>query len=371
METPDGQLRFTLGAAANGSVTLLADGHTARFTPAADYSGPANFAYTVTDITADERTLFNYDFQASNVADISGGGRDGSLNIQGTGTATYTADFPAALAPQHTQGLRLTENGTAGAARVQRVMAAGDLDVVNDDWTISGWFKRGAATNMDVILQLGDSAGFGPNALTLAYFNNTSTLQLRNYNGSNVQDLAITKTNVADSTWHHHAVVRNGTTLSLYLDGVIVGSGNAFAFSFNSNTAIKFGGPSNAGVLDRWFNGSLADLAVFKGVLDAGEIARLSMHPAAYSAGQGTTGSVAVTVMSALDSWRFAQFGTTGNVGNAADDADWDFDGISNLMEFALGDKPEVFDGIGHWSNESRSHDRVHLSAEQLRHWAR
>lgn len=341
VETPDAQLRFTLGAAVNGSVTLLADGHTARFTPAVDYSGAANFAYTVTDITADKRTLLNYDFQSSNVADVSGGGRDGTLNIQGTGSATFPADFPAALAPQHTQSLLLTENGAAGAARVQRVMAVEDLNVVNDDWTISGWFKRSTATNMDVILQLGDSAGFGPNALTLAYFNNSSTLQLRNFNGSNVQDLTIDKTNVTANAWHHYAVVRDGTTLSLYLDGQFVGSGNAFAFSFNSNTAIKFGGSSNATVPDRWFNGSLADLAVFKGVLDAGEIARLSTLPAAYLAGQSATGNVDVTVSSALDSWRFAQFGTTSNSGDAANGADWDSDGISNLVEFAIGTDPK------------------------------
>ena len=341
VETPDGDLHFTLGAATNGSVTLLADGHTARFTPAGDYSGPASFAYTVTDITRDDRTMFNYDFQASDTTDVSGNGRDGTLNVFGTGTATFTPDFPAALGPHHTQGLRLTENGTAGAARVQRVIAAGDLDVVTDDWTVTGWFKRSTASNMDVIMQIGESAGFGPNALTLAYFNNSGILQLRNFNGSNTQDVNLGNIEVAASTWHHYAVVRDGGTLSLYLDGGFVGSDNSFAFSFGPATAIKFGGPNNAAVLDRWFNGSLADLAAFKGVLDAGEIASLSTRPAAYLAGQSATNSVAVTVSSALDSWRLAQFGTTSNTGDAANDADWDSDGLSNLMEFALGTDPK------------------------------
>ena len=281
VETPDAKLRFTLGAAANGSATLLADGHTARFTPAADYSGPASFDYTVTDITTDNRTIFNYDFQASDATDISGRGRDGTLNIQGTGTATFTADFPAAFALYHAQSLLLTENGTAGAARVERVMAAKTSNVVNDDWTITGWFKRGTATNMDTILQIGESGGFNPHALTLAYYTSSSTLELRNYNVSTL-DVSISKTNVATNEWHHYAIVRDGTMISLYVDGGFAGSDNSFGFSFTPASAIKFGAPSATTVLDRWFNGSLADLAVFKGTLSAVEIAKLSTLPTAY-----------------------------------------------------------------------------------------
>jgi hyaluronate lyase len=341
VETPAAGLHFTLGAVTNGSVILLSDGHTARFIPAADFTGPASFTYTVTDITRDSRTLCNYKFQSSDVTDASGNGRDGTLSVQGTGTATFPIDSPAALGPHFMQSLLLTENGTAGAARLQRVMATTDLNVVTDDWTITGWFKRSTATNMDVIMQIGDSAGFGANALTLAYFNNSNTLQLRNYDGSNVQDFDVTKTNVAANTWHHYAVVRDGSTLSLYLNGSFQGSGNAFTFSFSSATAIKFGGPSNTAVLDRWFNGSLADLAVFKGVLDAVEITKLCTRPTTYSGGQSATSSVAVTVMSALDSWRLDQFGTTDNTGNTANDADWDGDGNSNFMEFAIGTNPK------------------------------
>jgi hypothetical protein len=341
VETADADLHFTLGAATNGSVILLADGYTARFIPAEDYIGPAEFDFTVTDITRDERTLFNYDFHASDATDITGNGRHGTFNIRGTGTATYNADVPSVLAPRHTQSLRLTENGTEGAARVQRVIAAEDLDIVTDDWTVTGWFNRTTATNMDVIMQIGDSAGFGPNALTLAHFNNSSTLQLRNFDGSNTQDVDIGQPSVTTATWHHFAVVRDDSTLRLYLNGVLIGSDSSFDFSFSSATAIKFGGSANTAVPDRWLNGSLADVAAFKGVLDAGDIARLGRSPTLYSGGQSATNMVSVTITSALDSWRFAQFGTTENTGDAANDADWDRDGNTNFMEFAVGTNPK------------------------------
>ncbi len=49
VETSDDELMFSVSDAVNGSVELLADGYTARFTPLANYNGPASFTYQVTD----------------------------------------------------------------------------------------------------------------------------------------------------------------------------------------------------------------------------------------------------------------------------------------------------------------------------------
>ncbi len=46
--------------------------------------------------------------------------------------------------------------------------------------------------------------------------------------------------------------------------------------------------------------------------------------------------------LNALQTWRQANFGVTANEGDAADAADPDFDGQSNLLEFALGTSPLV-----------------------------
>lgn len=48
-ETADDDLIFSVAGASNGSVQLLSDGYTARFTPAMNYNGPASFTYSVTD----------------------------------------------------------------------------------------------------------------------------------------------------------------------------------------------------------------------------------------------------------------------------------------------------------------------------------
>jgi len=47
--TPTINLAFNVSSATNGAVVLLADGHTARFTPAANFHGTGLFLYSVTD----------------------------------------------------------------------------------------------------------------------------------------------------------------------------------------------------------------------------------------------------------------------------------------------------------------------------------
>ncbi len=57
----------------------------------------------------------------------------------------------------------------------------------------------------------------------------------------------------------------------------------------------------------------------------------------------GQTASVIfdnVTFHTPLDAWRLAAFGTDLNTGTAADTADFDFDGVANLTEYALGTTP-------------------------------
>ena len=340
VETPTANLLFSVGVTSNGVATLLADGHTVRFTPASGYHGPASFSYTVTDTTSDDRMLLNYDFQNSSAADVSGLGRDGTITIQGTGAAAFPADVPAPLALYHTQCLNLTENGSNGAARVERLISTDELDLPDNDWTIAGWFKRNTNTNIDIIAQLGASGGYGSSAMTLAFYSTADTLQLLNYNIS-TQDVKISKTSVATGTWHHFAIVRNSGTLSLYVNGALAGSDANFVFSFDNSDPFKFGGSGSTSpsYLDRWLNGRLADLAVFSGALGTSEISRLMSRPVAYFGGQSASNSVTVNALSNLELWRQTCFGTITNTA-AADTADPNGDREANLFEFATGQDP-------------------------------
>jgi hypothetical protein len=340
VETPNSQLRSTVGSATNGSVILLEDGCTARFTPAAGYTGNANFVYTVTDTTADPRIFLNYRFQSENASDSSGNGRDGTLNIQGTGGFMFNNGVPDALTPQYSKSIFLAENGGAGAARIERSSSGGELDFLTANWSVTGWFKRSSTTDIDTVFQLGNSGGWGNNALSLVLPAGSTSIELRNYAGT-VGDVYMIKTGVAAGRWHHFAIVRSGGSLAFYLKGVLVGNDSAFSFTFDPANPMKLGGVSGgtfASHWDRWLDGGLADFAVFSAALSAAEVPRLASGPTANFGGQSASNSVAISVRppTVYDTWI-----TTGYPDLAGADqlpgADPDHDGMSNLLEFVQG----------------------------------
>ncbi|MBI2512566.1 MAG: ExeM/NucH family extracellular endonuclease [Opitutae bacterium] len=88
--------------------------------------------------------------------------------------------------------------------------------------------------------------------------------------------------------------------------------------------------------------------------------------------GSTTSDTVAVSVRTALQSWRQTHFGTTANSGNAADTADPDGDGLTNLVEYALGldptaatttSAPQAGTSAGNWTyTYTRPSDRSDLA---------
>jgi hypothetical protein len=64
-----------------------------------------------------------------------------------------------------------------------------------------------------------------------------------------------------------------------------------------------------------------------------------SANPATVVRNDG--GSFVLPLLSAIETWRQTNFGTTANSGDAADDFDFDKDGLVNLIEFALGLNPK------------------------------
>ncbi len=312
LETLPSGLSFAVTGSTNGSAVLDADGHTVRFTPASNYSGPANFTYTVTDIATDPRVLFNYTFQAPDVStdgvctDASGNGRNGTMSaLVGAGVATYLADSPAVLSP-YTQAVNFYQNGNTDATKL--VCGLGGTSVINlqtADWTAVGWFKRSSTpTDEDILFHLGSGIGNGGtgNELTLAFFDNSTpstALTLKNWNGTLVStsytnDASI-GTTATSGSWHHFAIVRSGAVLSLYVDGVSKGTDSSFAFTFDPTAAVMYGAAGGStSTYARAFSGSMADLAIFSSALSAAEVTKLYTAPVA-RIGYVTTGNT-VTV---------------------------------------------------------------------------
>jgi len=313
--TPPDHMRFEVFDAAGGAVTLLPDGLTARFTPAPGYSGTPSFRFAATDAGPDSRALLVYDFEPpdasspSDVPDASGQGRDGVLDAVGTGAATRTNDVPSAFG-RNGRSLDLAENGGANAARLSRAISAAELNFNTSDWTITGWFKRRDSQNEDMVWHLNFGDGFGSGEELYLMAHSASNLSLHHYPGP---DVNIVASNVTPNVWHHCAVIRSGTTLSLYLNGAPVGTDACFALNINPSYPLIFGGhtDTSATYAPRWFDGALDDLAVYTAALSPSEIAALAAGISArHLGGLTSTGTVTLGATPCAFVWTNALTGT-------------------------------------------------------------
>lgn len=309
--TPE-QMRFAVSDAVNGTVTLLADGRTARFTPTPGFTGLPQFSFTVTDTTPDARVVLAYDFDlpdsstANTAPDVSGNARDGTVDFAGNGTFSLVTDKPAALGGQGGRSMDALENGTTGT-RVQRPLSASELNWNTANWSVSGWFKRRDTTNDDIIWHISDGDGFGSNdELYLNCPAGQTTVRLQHYSaGGAAFDVDIAQTGIAAGVWHHFAVVRSGTSLALYVNGALAGTDTAFTLSLNQSFPVTFGGHASTTVQPgRWFDGQLDEFAVFGAALAPAEISTLAGGMTVrHFGGLSATGTITLTATPVTYNW--------------------------------------------------------------------
>jgi autotransporter-associated beta strand protein len=306
-QSPDDNLRFTTGAAAGGTVELLDDGFTARFTPAENFEGIPSFAYTVRDQGNDSRLLRHYRFEAPDTTadglatDSSGYAAHGELSTSGSGTATYQNDAPAVFPGGESRSLRLTEPDASALARLRTSVATSTRDLSNQDWTASFWFKRATGNTHDFLFYIGSGNGFSGDGHELEIFApaNANTLRMQYWDGANVKQADFSSPSTAGvGQWHHAAAVWQAAgggqgTLTIYLNGQPVGSAS-FAAAFKQTSPVVFGGIQSTSTDSRNLNGWLDDAALYAAALDPGEIASLAQQPVANNAGLEAAGSIQI-----------------------------------------------------------------------------
>ena len=325
--TPPEQMRFTVGNGVNGTVTLLPDGHTARFTPTPGYIGVPTFTFTARDASPDPRVLLAYDFDlpdatsATTIPDVSGNARDGTIDFAGAGTFQILNEQPATLASQGARSIDLVENGTT-AARVKRSVSAAERNWNTDDWTACGWFKRRDTTNDDFVWHIGAGDGFGTtNELYVNCPSGSASVRLQHHDGT-AFDIDIAQSGIAAGTWHHFAVVRSGATISFYVNGTLVGSDGSFTFGLDQNSPLVFGGHADPSFQPgRWFDGQLDDLAVFTAALSPSEISTLAGGMTVrHFGGLSATGTITLSTTPVTYLWNNT---TTGSALPWSNGANW------------------------------------------------
>ena len=348
-ETADANLKFTVSNPTGGTVALLADGKTARFTPMAGSSGAAAFDFTASDRGLHPAVVWHYDFESTTTRDASGQTRDATQTLVGTGTAALQSDTPAALGANSTQSLRLTE-ASPNAAKLTRLVTRANLEMSNGSWTFATWFKRASRTTDDFLFYIGAGDGFSGNGdeLQLRCGPNADSLRLEHYNVANVGDLTIVSPSTAvQNVWHHAAITFEKTadntgTVRLYLNGTQVGTPTTVTWALRQDLALVIGGitSTSSATASRYFNGWLDVTALFRGAMTATEIAALAKQSVATFSGLSVPATIPLSVVTQQQYWRQTYFATTQDTGTAADLFDANGDGEVNLLEFATGQNP-------------------------------
>ena len=206
--------------------------------------GLAHSPRIVTDglvLALDAGNTKSYPGSGTTWTDLSGNGRNATLyNMDG-------ANFDSA------DGGTLTFDGGNEYAEIT---GASDLGGFTGDFSIEFWFKGGNQTSFAVFLE-----HYGPSvqrwAIQAEGGGTTNMIWVRK--GSIIFETS--GIDALDDAWHHHAVVRDGSTITYYIDGVSRGS-ETFSGTLSSGTTLGIGKYSSGSF---HINGNLSNVRIYSG----------------------------------------------------------------------------------------------------------
>ena len=223
------------------------------------------------------------------VADSATGNLNGGT-VTTTGTGTVTRNAASALPGDPNPAITFTPS--TGTSYVIKASPS-NIPSGTANRTIEAWFKT-TTTTEQAIASYGCSTcangqNFGFDVMT------SNSLQFWGFGSA---DLTFTTPyTITDGTWHQGVIEYNGTAISMYLDGIYLGSKTdainttaAGTQGFNVGVNNPVSDATNGG---KYFNGSIDEVAVYPSVLTAAQVethylARTSL------ATTGFTGAVAV-----------------------------------------------------------------------------
>jgi len=179
------------------------------------------------------------------------------------GSTTFTDSSPNALAVTAVGNAQISTaqskyNGSAGyfdgTGDYLSIAANSAIDLGSGDFTIEFWVRPAAKTNaVDAVF------GYG-NYSCMFYHNGTNwTLEMSSTGSSN--QLVITCT-VTLNTWQHIAIVRNGSSIVVYKDGVSSATGTFTGTVTTNARTLRIGDNGNS----QNINGYIDELKITKGV---------------------------------------------------------------------------------------------------------
>lgn len=189
--------------------------------------------------------------------------------------------------PVNVQGTGPTFNGTDRSGRQKKVASFGGagglvipdhdaLNFSNQNYTVSIWIKSSNTSRMMVWQESGKN-GTGDNQSWLRLGDNTTDRKMRfNTEDATGGTILNSDRSVTDGKWNHVVCVREGTKLSLYVNGVFVKEQTANSLKVVSNAApFKIALQEIVAGYENYFKGDLDDMIIYRKALNETEVKSL------------------------------------------------------------------------------------------------
>jgi hypothetical protein len=147
------------------------------------------------------------------------------------------------------------------------ITGVGDFNFGSDDFTIDFWVNTTHTLNGSTIVNVFDSPSnrrswvftinVGGKGAFFVSYNGISTIGIYSDAGIN------------DGAWHHCAIIRNGSELAMYIDGIKqidVADVSTNSIYYNVNTPLTLGRRSNSSNNPYYFNGYIDELRISNGI---------------------------------------------------------------------------------------------------------
>jgi len=141
-----------------------------------------------------------------------------------------------------------------GSGDYLTIAASSAMNFGTGDWTVEMWVKWTSVSGQQTLIDF-------QNGLTYLRIDNGNTVYVFDSNGFVVNAASIAT--LSAGQWYYIALVRSGTTRTLYIDGASVASGTRSGSSGGSSVTTKVGARNDSALA---YNGKMQDLRITKGV---------------------------------------------------------------------------------------------------------